>query len=157
MWMRSLFDHPWFKSPFCKLIVLVVVILLVCSLCIYVVELKDLADDKKNTFLSAVWWTVVTMTTVGYGDHYPVTIEGRLVAAVLMIAGIALIGVVTATVAAWLVQRVSSPSKDESERSIEELKTEVAALTATLQQFMESGVSDPAQDAVDRTNSRRAP
>lgn len=74
-----------------------------------------------------------------------------------MIAGIALIGVVTATVAAWLVQRVSSPSKDESERSIEELKTEVAALTATLQQFMESGVSDPAQDAVDRTNSHRAP
>ncbi len=74
-----------------------------------------------------------------------------------MIAGIALIGVVTATVAAWLVQRVSSPSQDESERSIEELKAEVAALTATLQQFMESEVSGPGRDAGDRTSSHRAP
>src|SRR5262249_47320891 len=49
----------------------------------------------------ALWWAIVTITTVGYGDHYPVTFEGRIVAIGLMIAGIALIGVITASVASW--------------------------------------------------------
>ena len=46
------------------------------------------------------------MSTVGYGDRYPVTVEGRLVAATLMVAGIALLGVVTASIAAWFVENV---------------------------------------------------
>lgn len=118
---------------------------------------RDAPGANITDFGTALWWALTTITTVGYGDHYPVTMEGRLVAAVLMIAGIALIGVVTATVAAWLVQRVSSPSQDESERSIEELKAEVAALTATLQQFMESQVSGLGPAGAGRTNSHRGP
>jgi len=52
----------------------------------------------------AVWWTVVTMSTVGYGDRFPVTTEGRLVAAVLMVVGIGLFGTFTGLFAAWLVE-----------------------------------------------------
>ena len=48
------------------------------------------------------------MTTVGYGDHYPVTSTGRLVAFGLMIGGIALLGTVTATLASWLVETVAA-------------------------------------------------
>lgn len=52
-------------------------------------------DATITTFGDALWWTMTTISTVGYGDRYPVTAEGRLVAAALMIGGIALLGVVT--------------------------------------------------------------
>lgn len=59
-----------------------------------------------TTFGTALWWAAVTVTTVGYGDHFPITGEGRLVAVGLMIGGIALLGTVTAAIATWLISRV---------------------------------------------------
>ncbi|WP_158847161.1 potassium channel family protein [Saccharothrix deserti] len=64
-------------------------------------------DATITTFGDAAWWTLTTISTVGYGDRYPVTWEGRLVAALLMIGGIALLGVITGTIASWLVDRLS--------------------------------------------------
>lgn len=52
-----------------------------------------------QTFGDALWWAIVTMSTVGYGDKFPVTTEGRFVGVGLMLAGIALLGIVTASVA----------------------------------------------------------
>lgn len=60
-----------------------------------------------NTFGDALWWAMTTVTTVGYGDLSPVTGAGRIVAVALMIGGITLLGTVTATLASWIVQRVS--------------------------------------------------
>ena len=51
------------------------------------------------------------MTTVGYGDRYPTTSEGRLIAVLLMITGISLVGVITASVAAWFVKMSQEDSK----------------------------------------------
>jgi voltage-gated potassium channel len=51
----------------------------------------------------AFWWAIVTVTTVGYGDHLPVTAEGRLVAGMLMIAGVGLFGTLSGLVASVLV------------------------------------------------------
>ena len=65
-------------------------------------------------FGDAMWWAITTMTTVGYGDHYPVTAVGRLVAFGLMIGGIALLGTVTATLASWLVETVAA-EKEQAE------------------------------------------
>ena len=62
-------------------------------------------------FRDALWWSVTTITTVGYGDFYPVTNIGRIVAAGLMFSGIALIGVVTASVAAWFVRLTSAQAE----------------------------------------------
>jgi len=56
-----------------------------------------------TTMGTALWWAVVTTTTVGYGDTYPVTTMGRLIGSVIMMVGIGLIGTVSATVAAWFV------------------------------------------------------
>ena len=56
-----------------------------------------------TSFGDALWWAVTTMSTVGYGDRYPTTLEGRVIGAVLMLAGIALLGIVTATLASWLI------------------------------------------------------
>ncbi|NNG20510.1 two pore domain potassium channel family protein [Naumannella sp. ID2617S] len=71
----------------------------------------------------ALWWTLTTMTTVGYGDHYPITTTGRLVAAALMVGGIAILGTVTATIASWFVERISG-----TETEIEQLRRELAEL-----------------------------
>jgi len=60
-----------------------------------------------TTYGDAVWWACVTITTVGYGDLYPVTVEGRCIAVAMMVCGIALLGTVTATIASWLVERVA--------------------------------------------------
>jgi voltage-gated potassium channel len=54
-----------------------------------------------QSFGDALWWAIVTATTVGYGDVSPVTIEGRLIAVTLMLVGIGVIGVFTATVASY--------------------------------------------------------
>jgi voltage-gated potassium channel len=84
-----------------------------------------------RTFGDAVWWAFVTITTVGYGDHYPVTVTGRAVALGLMIGGITLIGVITATLASWIVERVSDETTNTvaaTEDQVEHLRTEVAEL-----------------------------
>jgi voltage-gated potassium channel len=81
------------------------------------------------------WWALTTITTVGYGDLYPVSITGRFVAAAMMIGGIALLGVVTATIASWLVQRVEEAGEMEqlaTQRQVEELAIEVRALREEL-------------------------
>lgn len=59
------------------------------------------------------WWALVTMATVGYGDTYPVTATGRFVAVGMMLGGIAVLGVVTATLSSWLVQNVEERSDEE--------------------------------------------
>lgn len=61
-------------------------------------------DANITTFGDALWWAMTTVTTVGYGDLYPVTAQGRLIAAPLMIIGIALVGSVTAAIATWFVE-----------------------------------------------------
>jgi voltage-gated potassium channel len=59
------------------------------------------------SFWDAMWWSAETVTTVGYGDLSPVTGVGRVIAVLLMIGGISLVGVVTATLASWIIQRVA--------------------------------------------------
>jgi voltage-gated potassium channel len=66
-----------------------------------------------QTFGEALWWAVVTTTTVGYGDFYPVNTTGRIVGAALMIVGIGLIGTVSATVASWFLSRKVEPAAGE--------------------------------------------
>lgn len=73
-----------------------------------ILDAEQNADGANiRNFSDALWWAFVTITTVGYGDFYPVTAAGRLIAAGLMICGIALIGSVTATFASWFVEQVS--------------------------------------------------
>lgn len=69
-----------------------------------------------ENFGQALWWSVTTITTVGYGDLTPVTTTGRIIAVFLMIGGISLVGSITATLASWIVQRVSD--EDEEGRSV---------------------------------------
>jgi voltage-gated potassium channel len=62
-------------------------------------------DANIASYPDALWWAVTTISTVGYGDRFPMSSPGRAVAVVLMIAGIAMFGVITATSAAYFVEQ----------------------------------------------------
>jgi voltage-gated potassium channel len=86
---------------------------------------------KIHGFGDAMWWAVSTVTTVGYGDTYPTTVQGRLVAVGLMFSGIALIGLVTASFASWLIARVRQEEVDSRAATADDLhalRSEVTAL-----------------------------
>jgi len=69
------------------------------------------ADSNINTFWDGVWWSIVTMGTVGYGDKYPVTSGGRVVGIILIFTGIGLMSLITATVASVFVARKMKEGK----------------------------------------------
>jgi voltage-gated potassium channel len=92
---------------------------------------RDAPDATITTFPDAVWWTLTTISTVGYGDRYPVTVEGRVVAAALMVAGIALLGVVTASIASWFVDNLRRAGEQVAE-DVEEVAEDVAQAEASL-------------------------
>jgi voltage-gated potassium channel len=73
---------------------------------------QDAPEANIVTLGDALWWATTTVTTVGYGDRFPVTTEGRFVAVGLMLIGIAVVGAVTATVAAWMVSQVQQEQRD---------------------------------------------
>lgn len=87
-----------------------------------------------KTFGDAAWWAVTTITTVGYGDRYPTTSVGRLAGVGLMVGGIALLGVVTASLASWFVDHVNRGERTEAHLLVEvtKLADEVRALRAQL-------------------------
>ena len=65
---------------------------------------RNVDGSNIKNFEDGLWWAVTTVTTVGYGDRFPTTTEGRLLAVLLMLVGISLVGVITASVAAWFVK-----------------------------------------------------
>lgn len=75
-----------------------------------------------RSFPDALWWAIVTVTTVGYGDKYPVSAEGRGVAVVLMLVGIGLVGVLTATVASYFVEKGSKEDMAELVTRLERME-----------------------------------
>lgn len=78
-------------------------ILLVIFSAIAILQVEKDPNSNIKTAEDALWWAYVTITTVGYGDKFPVTTEGRIIAAMLMTAGVGLFGTFTAYVASWFV------------------------------------------------------
>ncbi|MGC9537663.1 potassium channel family protein [Streptomyces sp. UG1] len=101
-----------------------------------------------HTLEDAIWWAFTTMTTVGYGDMAPTTGLGRALAIGLMLSGIALLGVVTANIAAWFIARFESENEEERRQTeaIRVLTEEVRALRAQVAAL--SGVSGVSGDRV---------
>lgn len=109
----------------------VVGLLMFGSLAVLSVE-RESPDGNIKTLGDAVWWSFTTMTTVGYGDHAPTTGLGRVLAVGLMLSGIALLGVVTANIAAWFIARFEKDDAEERRQTaaIESLTAEIVALRA---------------------------
>jgi voltage-gated potassium channel len=65
---------------------------------------KDINSNIK-TAEDAIWWSYVTITTVGYGDKFPITTEGRIIGAILMTTGVGIFGTFTALVSSWFIDK----------------------------------------------------
>jgi voltage-gated potassium channel Kch len=97
-----------------------------------------LLDHKEfPTIGSGLWWSVQTMTTVGYGDHVPTTAEGQLIGALIMVGGIGFLTVVTATVTAAFVEgaraRLGQRRDDEILARLERIEKRLEELDRTRQ------------------------
>jgi voltage-gated potassium channel len=114
---------------------------------------RDVEGATITTFGDALWWTITTISTVGYGDRYPVTFEGRVVAGALMVAGIALLGVVTASIASWFVENLRRVQAEVSE-DVEEVAEDVERAEVTLAAVLAELRSISARlDALERDRS----
>jgi len=100
---------------------------------------RDSSSANIADFGDAMWWAVTTMTTVGYGDRYPTTGEGRLGAAALMVAGIALLGTVTVTLASWLIEQASSVE----EKKASDVRTEIELISLKIDHLLSQHSKTP--------------
>jgi voltage-gated potassium channel len=89
-------------------------------------------DSAIKTPLDALWWAIVTMFTVGYGDTYPHTTVGKVSATLLMFAGIALFGWVTAALASLFVE---SSSEKEARRQRDEMQAQMSEMAQQLERI----------------------
>ena len=110
----------------------------VSSVLVYDAEATN-PDSPINTLGDAVWWAFTTVTTVGYGDEYPVTPLGRTLGVLLMLSGIALIGSLTASAAAWLTNTRRSAEQEAKGTDNAELLAELRALRAEVAQMRGQG------------------
>lgn len=83
--------------------VFIIAIMLIIFSAIAILQVETDPNSNIKTAEEAIWWAYVTITTVGYGDKFPVTTEGRLIACVLMTAGVGLFGTFSGFVASWFV------------------------------------------------------
>lgn len=81
----------------------VIAILMVIFSAVAILQVEDDPNSNIKTAEDAIWWAYVTITTVGYGDKFPVTTEGRILAAALMTVGVGLFGTFTGFLASWFV------------------------------------------------------
>jgi voltage-gated potassium channel Kch len=117
-------------------------------------------DSTLRSWGDALWWSLTTMTTVGYGDHVPVTTTGRLIAAGVMVVGVAVIGAVAAIVALAVARRVALEEErvleaeagtleQRLEVRLDRIEAQLAGLEARLQAWPRTSVDDATRSGRD--------
>lgn len=108
---------PYLQTRFARVGFIVTVtlplVLYVSALSVFEAE-RFVEGSNIKTFGEAFWWSLVSVTTVGYGDHFPVTDEGRATATFLMFVGIGLFSSLTALLAAWVLGEAKVKVSDTS-------------------------------------------
>ncbi|WP_069167628.1 potassium channel family protein [Nocardia altamirensis] len=125
-----------------------VLVLTLCSLAFFDAE-YGVEGSKVLNFGDALWWSAVSVTTVGYGDVYPVTTEGRLISLVLMTFGIGLISFAIGTTTTWVIDQLKAveESSDRADREINALVAEVRTLRAEVAALRPTDEQHPADNA----------
>lgn len=96
---------------------------------------RGVPGSNIESFGDALWWAATTMSTVGYGDSFPVTPTGRCVAVGLMVCGVALLGTASATIASWLIESVTQDMAEASEVDAAAQSSELASLREEVRQM----------------------
>src|SRR4051812_18479241 len=80
------------KNIFMTVVAFLTIAWMSSSVLVYYFE-RNADGSNIKTFNDALWWGIVTFLTVGYGDRYPITFEGRFIAGLLMVSGVACVGI----------------------------------------------------------------
>ncbi len=102
---KSIFEHinrNKKQSALTSVALLSFVVVIFSSIAI--LEFETEVNSNIKTAEDAIWWSYVTITTVGYGDKFPITTEGRIIGAILMTTGVGIFGTFTALVSSWFIQ-----------------------------------------------------
>jgi voltage-gated potassium channel len=104
------------------LIAMLLALVLITASSTAILYFENANESNIKTAENALWWAFATITTVGYGEYYPVTTEGRVVAAILMTAGVGLFGAFSAALAAWFLVPENEATDAELTKMREELQ-----------------------------------
>lgn len=108
-------------------ILILIIVLFSCSTLFFFFELG--INENINTFDDAFWYLMVTITTVGYGDIYPASDAGRIIAVIIMFTGIGFVSFLTAIVTSKLVKTTKTDDKlDEAHKKLDQLQSELNEL-----------------------------
>lgn len=110
------------------LTVSLVSILLIVVSSIAILQFESQPESNIKGAQDAIWWSITTITTVGYGDRFPVTPEGRIIASFLMICGVGLFGTLSGFIASWFLE----PGREKQDAELTELVVEIKQLRAQL-------------------------
>ena len=108
------------------------VALVALSLAFVAAVLERLVDPAMGDFADALWWAIVTVTTVGYGDVIPTSTSGRVIASFLMVAGVSAIPITTALVVSVFVSRAQAQQRAHDA----ELRAELMARLERIEQAL---------------------
>ncbi|MGF1844053.1 potassium channel family protein [Vibrio clamense] len=100
------------ETTLASIILLLVILLTVGSGIMLAIEGQN-PDSNIQTASDALWWAFVTISTVGYGDHYPITLEGKLLASGIIICGVGIFGMISGLITSL----ITSPSHTQNQRS----------------------------------------
>lgn len=106
-------------------------VVVIGALAVLVFEI-DAPGGNIRSYGDATWWAIVTVVTVGYGDYVPVTVPGRVVAVIMMFAGVSVLSVVTAAVASRWIGRAQSEAAPDDTVTIADLQQQLTQIQAEL-------------------------
>jgi voltage-gated potassium channel len=133
MLWKVLFINPA-RGVMALTMMLTISALIVASILILKVETADRSNIKSA--YDALWWSLTTITTVGYGDHFPVTVAGRVIAAGLMAVGITLYATFTAFISSWVMEFATKHKSEED--PVDLLHEEIRLLRVELNDLRKS-------------------
>jgi voltage-gated potassium channel len=116
---------------------------------------RDAAGANIHTYGEAVWWGIATITTVGYGDRFPVTTEGRAVSVFLMLLGISLFSLITASIAAMFVSTGEKEIEAKEEATLADVLERLERMEARLVALQHRHPEDNGEPALE--NGEAAP
>lgn len=110
------------------------IFIIMFALAIYSVE-SSAPGAMIRDLPTAYWWTFTTLATVGYGDVYPITGIGRVIAVVVMLYGVGMVAVATGALASWIIEKIGGREEQEypaTKADVDDLRQEISELRALL-------------------------